>query len=50
MTNTVGTKVSFQAQFALPPMAFFGVDQAPNQRLVYPLYGHFPVVSSILIK
>ena len=31
----------FWAQFALPPITFSGVDQAPNQRLVFLLRGPF---------
>lgn len=29
----------FLAQFALPPIPFYGVDQAPIQHLDFPLYG-----------
>ena len=29
------------AQFTFPPITFFGVDQAPNQRLFFPVYGPF---------
>ena len=40
----------FWAQFALPPITFSGVDQAPNQRLVFPSHGpSLQVVLSFIV-